>query len=241
MITERIREELFSLRDEKYRDFQGSLIPTVDNSIIIGVRTPDLKKMASKYISSDEADMFLNDLPHQYFDEYQLHAFMISLIGDFDRCAAETEKFLPYIDNWATCDQLSPKTFKKHKKELLPLVLKWTGSGLTYTKRFGIGMLMRHYLDEEFRLEYAGIVAEIRSEEYYINMMRAWYFATALAKQYEDVIPFITDNRLDVWTHNMTIRKCTESFRISPEQKEYLKTMKRKADLRPRNHDIEKA
>jgi len=229
MIRDVILKDLFSHKDDRYAEFQSSLIPSADKSFFIGVRTPDLRKMAAVYVSSDDIEEFLDGLPHEYFDEYQLHAFIISLIRDFDACISETQKFLPYVDNWATCDQLSPKVFKKNTDRLLPYIEDWMKSDRTYTVRFGIGMLMRYFLDEGFKAGQAGKVADMRSEEYYINMMRAWYFATALAKQYDAVIPVMTDNRMDVWTHNMTIRKCTESYRIAPDHKEYLRTLKRKA------------
>ncbi len=226
MIIEEIREELFRLQDEKYRDFQVKLIPTVDPGTAIGVRTPALRTLAKKVIRREDFGEFLQDLPHQYFDENQLHAFAVSEIKDYEKCLEEVNRFLPYADNWATCDQMSPKVFRKHKEELLAEIRKWIRSEHTYTVRFGLGMLMQHYLDEEFDPAYPELAAGIRSEEYYINMMIAWYFATALAKQYETVIPYIEQRRLDVWVHNKTIQKSVESYRISPERKEYLKSLK---------------
>ena len=221
-----IREELFRLQDREYRDFQKKLIPTADPDTVIGIRTPELQKYAAQLVKSDRIDEFLSVLPHRYFDENQLHAFIVSEIRDFDRCVREITRFLPYVDNWATCDQMSPKVFRKHRNELLPHIREWMDSGETYTVRFGIGMLMQHFLDGDFRPEYPEWVARIRSGEYYINMMVAWYFATALAKQYEQVIPFIVNRRLDGWTHNKAIQKAVESYRIAPEQKEYLKSLK---------------
>lgn len=221
-----IQEQLFELQDKKYAEFQAKLIPSVLPETIIGVRTPQLRAYAKKAAKMEEKEEFLRDVPHRYFDENQLHAFIISGEKDFGTCMEELERFLPYIDNWATCDQLSPKVFGKHKAELLPYIEKWISSGQTYTVRFGIGMLMQHFLDEDFAVKYADQVAAIRSEEYYINMMIAWYFATALAKQYDAVLPFIEEKRLDVWTHNKAIQKAVESYRITPEQKEYLKTLK---------------
>ena len=224
----RIREELFRMQDEKYRELQKKLIPTADSGAVIGARTPDLRQYAKQLVKREEITVFLRDLPHRYFDEDQLHAFIVSELKDYDRCADEVDRFLPYVNNWATCDQMSPKVFRKHRKELLEYIRKWIGSGETYTIRFGIGMLMEHYLDEDFDPSYPETVAEIRSEEYYVNMMIAWYFATALAKQYDQIIPFIENRRLDTWTHNKTIQKAVESYRITPEQKEYLKSLKMK-------------
>ena len=221
-----IQKELFDRQDIKYRDFQGGLIPGKSCDVMIGVRTPELRKLAKELAKNPDIDQFLQDLPHSYFDEDQLHAFIISEFKDFDRCIEEVEKFLPYVDNWATCDQMSPKVFKKNKPEVLLHIKKWIQSQQTYTVRFGIGMLMQHFLDEDYSPEYPEIVAAVRSDEYYVNMMIAWYFATALAKQYEAVLPYITEKRLAVWTHNKTIQKAVESYRISDEQKKYLKSLR---------------
>lgn len=226
MITEEIREELFRLQDTKYRDFQGKLIPTVAPDTVIGVRTPELRKYAKELLKREDIADFLNDLPHKYFDENQLHAFIISGMKDYDACVNEVQRFLPFVDNWATCDQMSPKVFKKHKKDLLEEINNWLNSGETYIIRFAVGMLMEHFLDEDFDKSYPEMVSKIRSDEYYVNMMTAWYFATALAKQYESILPYIEDKKLDVWTHNKAIQKSVESYRITPEQKEYLKTLK---------------
>ena len=226
MITEEIREELYRLQDSKYREFQIKLIPTVTPDSVIGVRTPALRKYAKELAKREEIGEFLADVPHQYYDENQLHAFIISQLKDFGRCMEYVRAFLPYVDNWATCDQLSPKVFGKNKGELLPQIRKWIASGDTYTVRFGIGMLMQYFLDEDFDPEYPELVAQVRSEEYYVNMMKAWYFATALAKQYETVLPFIEERRLDDWTHRKSIQKAVESYRITEEQKKYLKTLK---------------
>ena len=225
-MTDVIREELFSLQDLKYREMQIKIIPTVKPESIIGVRTPELRRMAKELAGKKETGAFLNDLPHQFFDENQLHAFILSGMKDYAECLAALERFLPYVDNWATCDQMSPKVFRKHRTELLRPIKKWIESDETYTIRFGIGMLMEHYLDDDFDIAYPQTVADIRSEEYYVNMMIAWYFATALAKQYDAVLPFIENRRLDIWTHNKAIQKAVESYRITPEQKEYLKTLK---------------
>ena len=229
MIREEIRQRLFELQDVSYRDFQVKLIPTVETESMIGVRTPALRKLAREYGRREEIGVFLQDLPHKYFDENQLHAFIVSGIKDFETCIMNVEKFLPYVDNWATCDQMSPKVFKKHKDLLLEYTDKWIKSDLTYVKRFGIGMLMEHFLDEDFKTSYLTKVSKIRSDEYYVNMMIAWYFATALAKQYDATLPYIEKQKLDIWTHNKSIQKAVESYRITPEQKAYLKTLKRKA------------
>ena len=220
-----IRKELYLLQDLKYRDLQIRTIPTVPPETIIGVRTPDLRRMAAQLAKAEEVRLFLRCLPHAFFEENQLHAFIVSQMKDYGECLRELNRFLPFTDNWATCDQMSPRVFRKHRAELLDSVREWIASPETYTVRFGIGMLMEHYLDEDFDLSYPELVASVRSDEYYVNMMIAWYFATALAKQYDAVLPFIEDHRLDPWTHNKTIRKAVESFRITPEQKAYLKTL----------------
>ena len=221
-----IRAELFKMQDMNYRDFNSKLIPTVDKESMIGIRTPDLRKYAKQLGKSSDVIEFLQTLPHKYFDENQLHAFIISEIKDFKNCIDEINRFLPYIDNWATCDQLSPKVFKKYHNELFEYIKDWLKSDKVYTLRFGIGMLMGHFLDEDFDILYPEMVSKIRSGEYYINMMIAWYFATALAKQYESIIPFIENNSLDIWTHNKTIQKSIESYRITDEQKAYLRELK---------------
>ena len=226
MIKEEIRQSLFELQDIKYRDFQVKLIPGKDTETMIGVRTPELRKLTKQMLKREDIGEFLRDLPHRYFDEDQLHAFIVSGIKEYGKCMEELMRFLPFVDNWATCDQMSPGVFKKHKPELLAEIREWLGSEHTYTVRFGIGMLMQHFLDEDFDPAYPELVAGVRSEEYYVNMMIAWYFATALAKQYDAVLPFIEGRRLDPWTHNKTIQKAVESYRISDEQKEYLKSLK---------------
>lgn len=223
-----IIKTLLDLKDKKYGEFQIKLIPTVDPKSIIGVRTPELRKLAKEIIKENDYEAFLNDLPHKYFDENQLHAFIISEIKDYDKCLDEVNKFLPYVDNWATCDQMSPKVFKKNHDKLIDNITKWIKSKETYTIRFGIGILMQHFLDEDFKVEHLKLVANIKSEEYYVNMMRAWYFATALSKQYESTIKYIENNSLDVWTHNKTIQKAIESYRITDKQKEYLRSLKKK-------------
>lgn len=226
MIIDEIREMLYAERDTDYRDFQAKLIPTIDKETVIGVRTPALRKMAKQFAKREDIHTFLEALPHKYFEENQLHAFIIAERKEFAQCMEELTAFLPFVDNWATCDQMSPKVFKRHRQEMMSYIRKWLASGQTYTVRFGVGMLMEHFLDEDFDTVYLEMVSEIRSEEYYVNMMIAWYFATALAKQYEAVLPHIEEKRLETWTHNKAIRKAVESYRITPEQKGYLKGLK---------------
>ena len=233
MLTEEIREELFRLQDRAYGAFQRKLIPTVDPDTLIGVRTPDLRRYARQLAKREEITAFLEDLPHRYFHENQLHAFILSESKDYTWCAAEVSRFLPYVDNWATCDQLSPRVFRKHRPELLEKIREWISAEETYTVRFAIGMLMEHFLVEDFDPAYPELVANLRSEEYYVNMMIAWYFATALAKQYEAIIPYIEKCRLSLWTHNKAIQKSVESNRIPAERKEYLKSLRGKKPDRP--------
>ena len=225
-INNEIEKELFSLQDVGYRDFQSKLMPTVSYDAVIGVRTPELKKYAKQLAKRADVFDFLHQLPHPYFDENQLHGFILCEMKDYDVVVEEVNRFLPFVDNWATCDTMSPKVFKKHKAELLKQIRIWLKSKETYTIRFGIKMLMNHFLDEDFDLSYPTEVSKIRSEEYYVNMMIAWYFATALAKQYDAVLPFIENKTLNVWTHNKAIQKSVESYRITQEQKEYLKSLK---------------
>ena len=213
-------------RDKKYAQFQSKLIPGVNVKNVIGIRTPALRKFAKQTIKREDADEFLSDLPHKYFDENQLHAFMISEIKDYTECVNRVKEFLPFVNNWATCDQMSPKVFKKHKTEILKEVKKWIKSEDTYTVRFGICELMTDFLDDDFDEAYPKMVANVKSDEYYINIMIAWYFATALAKQYDAIIPYIENKKLDKWTHNKTIQKAIESYRITDEQKTYLRTLK---------------
>ena len=223
-----IQKELFKMQDKKYRDMQIKIIPTINPDRIIGVRTPALRNYAKELLKENYSS-FLNELPHRYFDENQLHAFIISQIKDYDECISLVNDFFPYIDNWATCDQMSPKVFKKHLDELLKQIKIWIKSKKVYTIRFGISMLMQYFLDDNFKKEYLEIVSNIKSEEYYVNMMRAWFFATALAKQYDSTLPFIEKHKLDIWTHNKTIQKAGESYRISEKQKDYLKSLKIKS------------
>lgn len=221
-----ISEELFALQDTEYQTFQSKLMPTIPPETVIGVRTPLLRKRAKELAGTPQAEHFLQSLPHRYYEENNLHAFLIEQIRDYDTALAETERFLPYINNWATCDCFCPKVFAKHKEELLIPLRRWLGSDQTYTVRYAMGMLMRYYLDEDFQPEYLAWVAGVHSEEYYLNMMRAWYFATALAKQPDAALPWLTDRRLDVWTHNKTIQKAAESYRIPPEMKQQLRELR---------------
>lgn len=223
---EEIEKLLFERRDEKYAAFQAKLTPSVDSELFIGVRVPEVRKLAKQLKNEPTASEFISELPHKYYDENMLHGLLVSEIKDYEKAVEETERFLPYVDNWAVCDIMSPKVFKKHKTELLEKIREWTRSKETYTIRFGIEMLMSHYLDEDFKAEYLEIPAAIRSEEYYVNMMTAWFFATALAKQWDSTVPYIENNRLDKWTHNKTIQKAVESYRITDEQKAYLRTLK---------------
>ena len=223
MRTDQLTATLYKNRDETYRQMQVRLIPSLDPDSIIGVRTPVLREIAKKL---EDKEAFLKSLPHRSFEENQIHCFLLEREKDFSFVISELERFLPFVDNWATCDGMSPKVFKKHKAELLQYIKIWLGKSGTYSVRFGIKMLMEHFLGENFSLEYPGRVAKIESEEYYIRMMQAWYFATALAKQYDAVLPFIENRRLEKWTHNKAIQKATESYRITDGQKEYLKTLK---------------
>ena len=226
MNEQEIISELFRKQDAAYAALQMKILPTVDPDRIIGVRTLNLRSFAKTLFNDKGTDSFLACLPHRYFDEDQLHAFIISLEKDFKKCISDVKRFLPYIDNWATCDQLSPKAFKKEPEKLLPYIRTWIRSDHTYTVRFAIGMLMQHFLDARFSTDYADMVAEIRSEEYYIKMMIAWYFATGLAKQYDRMLPYLENRKLDAWTHNKTIQKSIESYRISDQQKQYLRSLR---------------
>ena len=223
---EKIKSDLTKMQDKSYTDFHSKLIPNIDKSLIIGVRTPDLRKYALKLYNTEASEQFLSVLPHKYYEENNLHAFLLERITDPDRLFRELDRFLPYIDNWATCDMMRPKAFKKHKEMLLAKIREWLKSNHTYTVRYAIEMLMLHFLDEDFSEEYPLIVCNIKSNEYYVNMMRAWYFAEALAKRYDAVIPCFQDKKLDSWTHGKAIQKSVESLKIPKEQKEYLKSMR---------------
>ena len=221
-----IKEELLALQDISYADFQAKLTPNIPRELFIGVRVPELRKLAKKLSKEPEASKFLKDLPHKYYDENILHGLLISEMKDYDACLVAVDDFLPYVDNWAVCDIMSPKIFKKNKTALLEKIKEWSASEKAYTCRFGIEMLMSHFLDEDFKPEYLEIPASVKSEEYYVKMMIAWFFATALAKQWDATIKYLEDQRLDRWTHNKAIQKARESRRITPKEKEYLKSLK---------------
>ena len=218
-----IKKKLLSMADEEYKKFSSKLMPTIDENKVIGIRIPMLRKFAKEL---ENYDGFLEALPHTYFEEDNLHAFLIEREKDFDRCIEKLDAFLPYVDNWATCDSMKPKALKKEPDKLVVYIKKWLKSKEVYRVRYAINLLMSFYLDENFKEEYLKLVADVKSDEYYINMMRAWYFATALAKRWEEALPYIQDKKLDVWTHNKTIQKAQESFRISKENKEKLKELK---------------
>ena len=220
---EEIQKHLFELQDMAYRDFHSRLMPDIDKETVIGIRVPVLRKYAKSIAGTELAEKFIKELPHRYYEENNLHMMLITRIKDYEKCLSEIERFLPYIDNWATCDFPAPKCFENHKEDLLPVIKRWIASSETYTIRYGIGMLMRLYLDEDFDPEYVRIVAEVKSDEYYVNMMIAWYMATALAKQWDAVIPYIEEHRMSDWVHRKTIQKAVESYRITDEQKKYLK------------------
>lgn len=220
---EEIQKHLFELQDMAYRDFHSRLMPDIDKEAVIGIRVPMLRKYAKSIAGTELSEKFIKELPHRYYEENNLHMMLITGIKDYDRCLLEIERFLPYIDNWATCDFPAPKCFEDHKEELLPVIKRWIASSETYTIRYGIGMLMRLYLDADFDPEYLEFVAGVKSDEYYVNMMIAWYMATALAKQWDAVIPYIEEHRMADWVHRKTIQKAVESYRITDEQKRYLK------------------
>ena len=223
---EDILKVLFENKDEKYREFTSSLIPSVDKGDIIGVRVPVIRTLSKAIKGSNAADEFLNTLPHRYLEENHLHGFLIEHERDFSKALTQITRFLPYIDNWATCDSVRPKVFKKHLNELFPYIKQWIKSDHTYTVRYAIGLLLSFYLGEEFDKEHLLMVSQVKSDEYYINMMIAWYFATALYKQYDHTIPYLENAVLSKWTHNKTIQKACESYRVSDSHKAYLRTLK---------------
>ena len=221
-----VAERLAELGSGKYRDFQSKLVPGIPKETILGVKTPEMRKIAKEIRGTKMAEEFLAELPHQYYEENLVHFFLIAMIRDFDECVKAVEIFLPYVDCWPVCDQSSPKVFSKNHEKLLPLIRKWIGSEHVYTVRFGIRMLMNEFLGEDFRPEYLEWVAEITGENYYIRMMIAWFFATALAKKYDESVIYFEERRLDPWTHRKAIQKAIESFRVSDEHKEYLRTLR---------------
>ena len=221
-----VYERLMSFKDNNYKEFQSKLVPNIDKETIIGVRTPDMRNIAKELFGTEEANEFIQTLPHQYYEENLVHFFLISKIKDFNECVKEVEKFLPYIGCWPVCDQATPISFKKNHDNLLPLIKKWIKSKHVYTARFGIRMLMNDFLDDDFKEEYLELVANKSGEDYYLKMMIAWFFATALAKKYDATIKYIEDNRLDSWVQKKTIQKAVESYRVTDEHKEYLKKFK---------------
>lgn len=234
-ITEEIRQRLEAMRDDKNVEFVSKLFPTIDSGRILAIRTPVLRDMAKELLKRSDVGEFLADVPHRYHDENQLHAFIISVMRDYGQCMTELERFLPNVDNWATCDQLSPKVLAKHKADLLEHITAWLASPHEYTVRYGMGRLMALYLDDDFEPRFLEMVAQVHREEYYVQMMQAWYFATALAKQPEAAMPYLLPDadgnyRLDCFTHNKTIQKAIESYRITPEQKAHLRTLRRPRD-----------
>ncbi len=232
MTTLEVQVKLFENIDEKFKEFHSSLVPNLDKDTIIGVRTPILRELA-KEIARDDAKEFLENLPHKYYEENNVHAFVIALIKDFDKCIKEIDKFLPYVDNWATCDGLRPKVFAKNKDKLLAKIKEWIKSDKVYTIRFAIEMLMVHFLDDDFDPKNHTLVLEVTNQDYYVKMMKAWYFATALAKQYDKSVFVLEEKLLGIWTHNKTIRKCVESFRVTEKNKQYLKTLAIKVSQNP--------
>lgn len=226
MVIEEIRGQLFANKDEEYQKFQSKLIPNIPAESVIGVRTPVLRQMAKNLGKHPEIEEFLNDLPHKYYEENNLHGFIICNIKDFETCIDRWNAFLSYVDNWATCDQSTAKVMQKNTEKLLPIIKKWLASGEVYTVRFAINCLMRFYLDDKFEIEYLDLVSGVENPDYYVKMVVAWYFATALAKQYDATIPYIEKRVLPEWTHKKTIQKAIESYRITPEQKDYLRSLR---------------
>ena len=228
MTEQEIEARLFLLKDDGYAAFQAKLMPTVDPARIIGVRTPLLRQFAKELHKAGDNAAFLAALPHRYYEENNLHGFLLCEGKDYVETVRAVDAFLPFVDNWATCDSLSPKVFKKHRAELKADIDRWMASDKVYTVRFGIEMAMSHFLDEDFDPSFLEKAAALRFDEYYVKMMVAWYVATALAKQWDATLPLLTEGKLDDWTHNKSIQKAVESYRITDEQKAYLRTLKRK-------------
>lgn len=221
-----VYEMLLKVKDDNYKEFQSKLVPNISKDSILGVRTPEMREIAKEVFNSSFKDEFLNDIPHKYYEENIIHMFVVSLIKDFDECIKELDKFLKYVDCWPVSDQASPKCFKKNHDKLLPVVKRWISSSHIYTSRFGMRILMNEYLDKDFKEEYLELVSSVKGDDYYLKMMQAWYFATALAKQYDSTIKYIENHKLDDWVHKKSIQKAIESFRVSDEHKEYLKTLR---------------
>lgn len=226
MITDEIRDKLFALSDENYKTFNSRLIPTVPLEKMIGVRTPALKQLAKETARSADCGSFLSALPHDFFEENQLHAFIISLSKDFNECIAQTTKFLPYIDNWATCDQLCASVYKKHTDELMPYILRWISSEHIYTVRYALRCLMMYYLDDKFDPQQLSLAASANNSDYYVAMAQGWYFATALAKHWNETLPWLEQRRLDLVVHKITVKKALESFRVCDEHKAVLREIR---------------
>lgn len=222
-----LHETLLSLQDKSYKEFHTKLMPGTDPDRIIGIRTPELRKFTKEFAKNNDIYAFMDDLPHFYYEENNMHGFLISSMKDIDECIERLDRFLPYVDNWATCDCISPVSFRKDHDKAYRAARRWISSSHTYTIRFGIGVLMKYFLDDYFQEEHLQIVSEIQSDEYYVNMMSAWYFATALAKQYDSAVVYLQNEKLPLWVHNKTIQKAVESYRITPEQKAYLKSLRR--------------
>ena len=221
-----IETKLMKVKDDKYKEFQAKLVPNIDSDTILGIRTPEMRKIAKELFESNNFDSFLSELPHKYYEENLIHFFVISMIKDFNKCIEEVERFLPYVDCWPVSDQATPKSFRKNHDKLLPYIKKWIKSKHVYTSRFGIRMLMNEYLGDDFRKEYLELVSSVKSDDYYLKMMVAWYFATALAKKYDETIPFFENRLLDEWVHKKAIQKAIESYRVSEEHKKYLRSLK---------------
>ena len=221
-----VYERLLNSQDKKYREFQIKLVPNISSEVMIGVRTPDMRRIAKEVFNSDERDAFLKELPHKYYEENLVHFFLIAMIKDFDECVKAVDEFLPYVDCWPVSDQATPKCFKKNHEKLLPYIKKWIASEHVYTARFSIRMLMNEFLEDDFKEEYLELVASKRGEDYYIKMMVAWYFATALAKRYDESVKYIEEKKLDSWVLKKAIQKAVESYRVTDEHKEYLKTFR---------------
>ena len=221
-----VYEMLLSAKDDAYREFQAKLVPNIPEETILGVKTPQMREIAKKVAGGTERDAFLNSLPHKYYEENLIHFFVISLMKDFDECVKAVEEFLPYVDCWPVSDQATPKSFRKNHEKLLPYIRKWIDSDHVYTARFGMRMLMNEFLGEDFKEEYLSWVADKKGEDYYLQMMQAWYFATALAKQYDASVKYIEERKLNEWVHKKSIQKAVESFRVSDEHKEYLKNFR---------------
>ena len=221
-----IHEILLELKNEEYRQFTAKLVPNIPAETIIGLKTPEMRAIAKNIFMDTDRDIFLNALPHEYYEENLIHFFVISMIKDFEECTQRVEAFLPYVDCWPVSDQATPKAFRKNHEKLLPYIRKWIYSDHVYTARFGIRMLMNEFLGEDFREEYLELVATKKGDDYYLKMMVAWYFATALAKRYDETLPYIENHVLDEWTHRKAIQKAVESYRVTDEHKEYLKSLR---------------